>query len=191
MRNITDYIISYNDVLKPEFCCRLIDQFEETKESEYMRESKHDWGKDYRSFTELNVSRDENFSWARDEFYETSRLLASGYKQKTNSYFFPEKFGFEDARMKKYQNNDVDQFGWHVDVGDYASARRYLVIFYYLNDVEEGGETVFNIGDDSFVQVKPKRGRIVMFPPMWMFPHIGTKPVSNSKYIVSTYLHYL
>lgn len=156
-----------------------------------MRESKHNWGKDYRSFTELNISRDYDFKWAHEEFYETTRLLAEGYKQKTQSYFFPEKFGFEDARMKKYQNNDVDQFGWHVDVGDYASARRYLVIFYYLNDVEEGGETVFNVGDDSFVQVKPKRGRIVMFPPTWMFPHIGTKPVSNSKYIVSTYLHYL
>jgi hypothetical protein len=191
MRNITDYILSYDDVLDQSFCQRLIDQFEQTKDSEHLRESKYNWTTDYRSFTELNISRDENFKWAHSQFYETSKKLASGYKKKTNSHFFPEKFGYEDARMKKYKNDGVDQFGWHVDVGDYASARRYLVIFYYLNDVECGGETIFNISDESFIHIKPRCGRIVMFPPMWMFPHIGTTPISNSKYIVSTYLHYL
>jgi hypothetical protein len=29
-----------------------------------------------------------------------------------------------------------------------------------------------------------------MFPPLWMFPHKGESPISNPKYIISTYLHY-
>lgn len=191
MINISDYILSFDNVLDQEFCSKLIEEFELTGESEYKRKSEHKWDQDYRSFTELNVSRDEHFKWAHDKFFEVSKELARGYRQQCQAHFFPKQFGFEDARMKKYENNDKDQFGWHVDVGDYPSARRYLVIFYYLNDVEEGGETVFALNDEKLVQVRPKRGRIVMFPPMWMFPHIGAKPISNPKYIVSTYLHYL
>lgn len=190
MINTSDYILSYDDVLDVEFCSRLIEEFELANNSEHMRRSEHKWKQDYRAFTELNISRDPSFEWAHSKFFETSKLLARGYQQKCQAHFFPSEYGFEDARMKKYNNDGKDQFGWHTDVGDYPSARRYLVIFYYLNDVLEGGETVFSLSDEKLVQVAPKRGRIVMFPPMWMFPHCGARPISNPKYIVSTYLHY-
>jgi hypothetical protein len=65
-------------------------------------------------------------------------------------------------------------------------------MFYYLNDVEEGGETAFDDKvSEYYLKVKSKQGRIVMFPPMWMYPHKGLKPISNPKYIISTYMHYL
>ena len=38
--------------------------------------------------------------------------------------------------MKKYMPNNIDEFKEHVDVGDYASARRFLVFFLYLDDNE-------------------------------------------------------
>ena len=31
-------------------------------------------------------------------------------------------------------------------------------------------------------------GRLVVFPPYWMFQHEGRPPVSGDKYILSTYL---
>ena len=40
------------------------------------------------------------------------------------------------------------------------------------------------------MKIDPKKGRLVMFPPMWMFPHNGKPPISGPKYILSTYLHY-
>ena len=46
------------------------------------------------------------------------------------------KYGFEAIRMKKYMPNNIDEFKEHVDVGDYASARRFLVFFLYLDDNE-------------------------------------------------------
>jgi hypothetical protein len=63
-------------------------------------------------------------------------------------------------------------------------------MFTYLNDVDEGGETEFESDENNLFTVKPKCGRIVVFPPMWTFPHRGKKPISNPKYILSTYLHY-
>lgn len=200
MYNLSDYIISFDNILEDDFCKQLIDQFEGASERLY--HSKRSWDideqskehkstKEYRSFKELNISQDESFKWAHQKFYETSKMLAEEYKKRCKAIFFPKKFGLEDARMKKYDNDGFDQFGWHVDVGDHPSARRYLVIFYYLNDVEEGGETIFHLGDSKYATVNPKRGRMVMFPPMWMFPHTGTRPRSSPKYIISTYLHYL
>jgi prolyl 4-hydroxylase len=68
---------------------------------------------------------------------------------------------------------------------DYDTARRFLSFIFYLNDVEQGGETVF-----ANLRVKPEKGLLLMFPPMWMFPHRGDPPISNTKYILSVYLHY-
>ena len=81
----------------------------------------------------------------------------------------------------------------NVDVQSYETARRFLVGFFYLNDVEEGGETAFQQHKSVpiSVKVKPKAGRLLIFPPLWTHPHIGMKPISEPKYIIGTYLHYV
>ena len=56
---------------------------------------------------------------------------------------------------------------------------------WYLNDVNEGGKTVF-----KDIEIQPKQGTLIVFPPLWMYPHKGEPPTSGSKYIMSTYLHY-
>jgi hypothetical protein len=59
-------------------------------------------------------------------------------------------------------------------------------MFWYLNDVEEGGETVFDVGQE--VRVEPKAGTVCCFPPHWTFPHKGATPVSGPKYVISSYV---
>ena len=98
-------------------------------------------------------------------------------------------FGFEEYRMKRYLPDGKDQFRNHVDVIDYNTARRFLVFFLYLNE-PEGGETEFHCFNGE--KIKPKAGRMCMFPPMWTHLHsgnavMGTKP----KYIIGSYLHYV
>ena len=65
------------------------------------------------------------------------------------------------------------------------SCPRFISFLWYLNDVEEGGQTLFH-----GKEVKPKKGRLVIFPPLWLFPHMGTEPISNTKYVMSSYLRY-
>lgn len=190
MKNLADYIMVVDNVLSKETCETLIDKFDKTQDL-VLRDSQ--WHNDYKSFKEVNITTHPEFKEAQQIFYDKTSQMFEFYKHHTKVEFFPQKYGFEDARMKRYDTNDKDQFGWHTDVGDYASARRFLVMFYYLNDVEEGGETIFKdkIDDVINLTVKPKSGRIVIFPPLWMYPHKGCKPISQSKYIVSTYCHYL
>ena len=86
--------------------------------------------------------------------------------------------------MKRYRPGQAEQFELHFDA-IYEKANRYLVFLWYLNDVDEGGETRFPRLDYA---VRPKAGRLLMFPPYWMYQHEGAPPVSGDKYIVGTYL---
>ncbi len=88
--------------------------------------------------------------------------------------------------VKRYRPGGAERFQPHYDaVGPVAG--RYLVLLWYLNDVAEGGATRFTELD---LEVEPRCGRLLMFPPYWMYAHAGLAPRSADKYILSTYLSY-
>ncbi len=100
---------------------------------------------------------------------------------------FPEKFGVEAFKIKRYLPNTTDEFPAHVDVRDYATARRFLVMFVYLTD-NYAGQTELEVLAGS----SPcRRGSILLFPPLWPWIHAGKAPVKNPKYIIGSYLHYV
>ena len=75
---------------------------------------------------------------------------------------------------------------WHVEKGpglDYL--RRALAFTIYLNDIEEGGETEFLY---QSTRVKPKKGRIAIWPASFPYVHRGNPPLSGEKYIMTSWL---
>jgi len=75
---------------------------------------------------------------------------------------------------------------WHIEHGKgYDNEARALVFSIYLNDVEEAGETEFL---HFSKRVKPKKGRIVIFPAGFPYLHRGNTPISNEKYILTSWL---
>ena len=136
----------------------------------------------------LNVSPWSEWGLIQNALIESSHHYVQKYMEDVDCKpYFPIKSALEQFRVKKYEKGTDDRFDKHVDVGDHASARRFLSMFWYLNDVEEGGETVFENGPT----IKPKEGRLVMFPPLWLYPHEGKRTISNDKFIVSSYTHYV
>ena len=88
-------------------------------------------------------------------------------------------------RIKKYTSPNDGYHAWHADWNTYdRSIQRMLVCQFYLNDVEEGGETEFY---HQKIKVKPKKGRLVIWPTSFTHMHKGNKPKSNDKYIVSAW----
>ena len=75
---------------------------------------------------------------------------------------------------------------WHIEhaKGFHAEARAF-VFSIYLNDVEEGGETEFL---HFSKRVKPKTGRIVIWPASFPYVHRGNPPLSGEKYIVTSWM---
>lgn len=97
--------------------------------------------------------------------------------------YVPEKYGFEEVRIKHY-TPDMG-FKSHVDIMDHGSAKRFLVAILYLNDND--GDTIFDLLECAN---RPKTGDLLLFPPMWMFPH-STAKLSTDKYVMMTSLNYL
>ena len=76
---------------------------------------------------------------------------------------------------------------WHIEHGKgFDNEARVLVYVIYLNDVEEGGETEFLYFSK---RVKPKKGRIVIFPATFPYVHRGNPPISGEKYILTSWLN--
>ena len=75
---------------------------------------------------------------------------------------------------------------WHIEHGaTFEMQSRAFVFTIYLNDVEEGGETEFL----HFSQrVKPKKGRIVIWPAAFPYLHRGNPPLSGEKYILTSWM---
>jgi len=75
---------------------------------------------------------------------------------------------------------------WHIEHGPgHDMGRRALVFTVYLNDVEEGGETEFL---HQSVRVKPKTGRIVIWPASFPYLHRGNPPLAGEKYILTSWM---
>jgi len=75
---------------------------------------------------------------------------------------------------------------WHVEHGEgFECEPRAFVYTVYLNDVEEGGETEFL---HFSKRVKPKKGRIVIWPAGFPYVHRGNPPISNKKYILTSWM---
>ena len=64
------------------------------------------------------------------------------------------------------------------------SAFRALVFSVYLNDVKEGGETEFL---NQAMRIKPKKGRVVVFPAGFPYVHRGNQPMKGEKYLMTSW----
>lgn len=185
------YVKVYDDILPKLFCENTIQKFE--KNTEIQKSVVFDG---HRSFTEINLSQNENVWRQEIDFLTASaQQVITKYKKDVGieEMSWPREYGFEELRMKRYLPNDKDEIQFHVDVENHDSARRFLVFFWYLNDVFDGGETMFQLNKNvpPKLKVQPRGGRILVFPPLWTHPHIASRPKDTNKYIIGSYLHYL
>lgn len=74
----------------------------------------------------------------------------------------------------------------HAERMSLANSHRLLAWMTYLNDVDDGGETVFT---HYGVSVKPKRGLTLIWPAEWTHAHFGDVLKAGEKYIVTGHFH--
>lgn len=184
MDHLSDLIQIYENALDDKVCSSLIKVFEDQS-----RLHENVFNQRKPNFVQLNLTNilknSKNIEYLHFEVVKSIIKHKKIYLEKMSNNFFPDTNLLEELRIKRYVPNLDQAFDTHIDVTDCESSKRFLSFLFYLNDVEIGGETVF-----KDLTIKPKTGKLVIFPPMWMFPHSGKEPIDKNKYIVSTYLHY-
>ena len=184
MKALTDYIQTFDDALPEDFCRKLIDGFEDSSGFQEPNGRGYRPGLDDSRWTELNLNRLADPAFLGFFLTRIEEYLGRYNERLGLTIPVPFRPRTDRLTMKKYRADAGDRFQPHFDSIDEV-AGRYLVFLWYLNDVAEGGQTRFV---DLDVDVAPKAGRLLIFPPYWMFQHEALAPRSNEKYILSTYL---
>ena len=181
-----NYVTVYDEVIPPDKCDYFINKFEEDTDAHEIQDNSHN-----ATLTQINMLHSPETIWKEDVNFIMTNIskCVESYKMEhdISSYQWPDKFSLEPPKMKRYLPNTTDEFPPHVDVLDYATARRFLVVFFYLSD-NIGGHTFFPTMD---LEVECKKGSCMMFPPLWTHIHGGARPVISPKYIIGSYLQYV
>ncbi len=95
--------------------------------------------------------------------------------------------GFQIQYYKKNKGKFEKHNDFTVVINDNHLCPRIFSYIWYLNDVEEGGETEFFL--DGAMKIKPEKGKFIIFPATWTYLHKGNKPISNDKYIITGWVY--
>lgn len=178
-RKQSDYIRIYRDVISAEDCEKAISMIEgadhELLVSERKRSKKRFW---------VYYIEDSTFEMQMNMMFENVYHM---YRYDMNLTVLPPHPNFGHVKIKRYDKGSDDRFLPHVDVTGGINNQRYLAMLLYLNDVDEGGETIFECLDEP---IKPERGKCVVFPPLWLYKHQALPAISHSKYSIQTYARY-
>lgn len=182
--NLRHYVRWYDDALPRELCQGLVNGFEQMRDAQEANGRGIRAGLDDSKWTELNLSRFADPGMKGFFISQIDKYLARYNDDIGVGLPIPGSNLTADLVIKRYAAGGDEGFQPHFDA-IFDRCHRYLVFLWYLNDVAEGGETRFT---DLDMNVQARTGRLLMFPPYWMYQHAGMPPRSNDKYILSTYL---
>ena len=188
--NLRKFIKIYNGALSDEFCDEVVSlfgaqAFNQTGPAGQPMGTDF-LGNDGSHWTEMEIDDLDGWVQVKDELIHNCQYYTTKYASETG-VDIPNRMMLEAFRIKHYKTADSDNFMQHVDADCFEKSVRYLVYIWYLSDVQKGGETKFT---NTNLSVRSKKGRLLMFPPYWLFPHAGKAPVSHDKYIIGTFLNF-
>ena len=118
--------------------------------------------------------------------YMTSLKSHPNFVSDNYRFLYAKYLSEDNYQIQKYKKGE-GKYVYHEDGSIDWERQRYRVItfLWYLNDIVEGGETEI-LGD---IIVKPERGKLLLFPACWTFPHRGKIPISHDKYIITGWFY--
>ena len=188
--NINNFIGTYDGYITPEECNKAIKLFDS--------QNKFNKTMNRQSFEQTSVlkKQDQQFFAAPynvSVWWESLKPMMLNFDLAWNHYLkntggddaYGVPFHFTDLKIQKTLPTEGYHV-WHIEHGKgYENEPRAFVFSIYLNDLEEGGETEFL---HFSKRVKPKTGRIVIWPAGFPYVHRGNPPLSGKKYILTSWM---
>jgi hypothetical protein len=93
---------------------------------------------------------------------------------------------YNGFHINKYECANEGKYDYHIDryLIKGIDQERYITFIWYLNDVDEGGETEIK----GNMRIKPETGKLLLFASTWTYPHCSRKTISNDKYAIVGWL---
>jgi hypothetical protein len=189
-----DLIWIRENSLHPDDCVEIIKQFEED-ERKNPGETMGGINTSIKNSTDLKITGLEGWENTDNLIYKSLHQALREYLdhiRSLSSAFDPfSQYSTKSAEdtgynIQRYDTGDSPgYYNWHGDHYFGPDGLRILTFLWYLNDVDEGGETEFIDG----IKVQPKAGRLVIFPAAWTYIHRGLVPISNPKWIATGWLY--
>ena len=184
MKNINDYIITLENVLTPNLCDAVLEEYASSGEWQQTVVGKGEVREDIRSATTIQMSQD--FVIARNA--EARRKLDAyifasvgdairRYNEKFTHCNIEEDSGYE---LLRYETGQF--YTQHVD--SFKARPRAVSCSLALNDDYEGGEFGFF---DREITIKAPKGGAVLFPSNFMYPHEIMPVIKGTRYSIITW----
>lgn len=190
---MNEYIYEKTGALTGEICDKIIDYYTESKEI-YEGVTQGGMNKNIKDTRDLLIPKnpppDSPWRYINQVLYESLYANLLIYLMRVNPdqgkyrMFSTNRLSEELFMIQKYEKNK-GKYIYHNDARFENTKYRVITYIWYLNDVDEGGETEFW----GKYRVKPEKGKIVLFPATWTFPHCGKMPISHDKYIITGWLY--
>jgi hypothetical protein len=186
------YILEDN--LEVKFCKEIVDRFENDIRKTKGRIGDNKINLNIKNTMDLQITRIAEWNDVDQKLYYVLLENLKKYEERLHKYnlALPSTLITQGFQIQKYKKG-VGEYNWHTDDmtadmemphGGVSQMTRYITYIWYLNDVEEGGETKFLDG-----QVKPKAGQFLFFPATWDQIHRGEVPKSDNKYIITGWMY--
>lgn len=175
-----DFIYIKKKTLTKDFCNHCIEKFEKDHR---VTPGKMGKGVDLDIKRSMDLPIDSFPQW-KDEVKVFEASLEKHYENYVGKFLPKEyqQFLYGQSIGFQIQKTSPGEFyKWHHDSID----GRIATYIWYLNDVEHDGYTEFNCG----IKVKPKAGKIVLFPATWHYIHRGYPPKKETKYICTGWMY--
>ena len=193
-----NYIYLNKSSLSKELCDEIMILYESDLKNKYEGTTGGGTNKSVKNTQDLVIPNDETWSNIHnclnrelreniDEYIrglnEINMISSTGEKYRTWPNMSFSVYGYQIQRYVK----GMGQYVYHEDSYiDYNKKEDRIITFlWYLNTVEEGGETELW----GKRRITPEQGKLLLFPACWTFPHCGKVPISDNKYIITGWVY--
>ena len=194
---IKDFILQQDEFLTPEECQEFIDIYhrftghsmvfsrqESENASHVMKaDTAQDIFADKPCFDILSVGNSlEIVKQTMQKFWETFNVYSDKYFDSMDNDQLA-SIHFKIQKTEPQEGYHV----WHFENASPNISDRVCAWMIYFNDVEDGGETEFLYQQ---TRVKPKAGKLVIWPAYFTHLHRGNPPLSGTKYAATGWITY-